>query len=140
MAALLVFVAVAVTALVGYRVSAHGDVAAAKPPACLAGREPARADFPAGLPIARDLVVRTRYRSRGARVTESYAPGTLAGLRSFYYRALERRGFDLVNGDAERFEVETDFARGSVRGHLRLNQFAACPGVIYLAVVDRTPA
>jgi hypothetical protein len=49
------------------------------------------------------------------------------------------KGFQLVNGDAERFEAETDFVRGQVRGHLKLNQFAACTRAIYVAVVDRTP-
>ena len=135
----LLLVVAAVAALAGYRLSKHDDATAAKRPACLFGRAPEPTDFPARLPVADRLLVRRPYVSHGARVTEAYAPGSLGGVRDFYYRALLGKGFRLVNGDAERFEAETDFVRGQVRGHLKLNQFAACAGAVYVAVVDRTP-
>jgi hypothetical protein len=134
----LILVVAAVAALAGYRFSQHDDASAAKRPVCLVGHAPSRADFPARLPVARGLVVRRRYVLHGARVTESYAPGSLPAVRDYYYRALLGNGFRLLNGDAEQFEAETDFVRGSVRGHLKLNQFAACPGAVYVAVVNRT--
>ena len=81
--ALLLLAAAAVVALVGYRLSRHESASAAKRPACLAGHAPTSADFPAGLPVANRLVVRRRYLLHGARVTESYAPGTLREVRDF---------------------------------------------------------
>jgi hypothetical protein len=135
----LILIALAVAAFLGYRLSTHDDAAAGKRPPCLRGRAPARADFPAGLPVPSHLVVRRRYVLRGTPVTESYVPGTLRSVRDWYFRALSRSGFELVGGDAEEFEAETDFVRGSVRGHLKLNHSAACPGALSVAVVDRTP-
>lgn len=124
-----VAVALAVLRLVGH------DAVAAKPAPCLRGREVRRADYPARLPIAPKLVVRSRRTTHFAVVTEAYAPGTLGSLRDFYVRGLLARGFRLVNGDAEAHEVESDFVRGTVRGHLRLNQFSACAGAVYVRVI-----
>jgi len=126
-------------ALAGYRLSRHDEAAAKGPqrPVCVRGHSPAAVELPASFPVAKGLVVARSYRSRGAHVTEGYALGSLRAVRDFYARNLPARGFRLGAGDAEQYEAETDFYRGTTRGHLKLNVYPSCPGAVAVAVVTR---
>jgi hypothetical protein len=119
-------------AAVGLAFAGHGTSgqASAASPCLETGTQIARpAALPASFPVPRGTIFRARSSRYGSQIVEARAPGTLRGARDFYRSALPRAGFRLGRGDAERYEAETDFSRGAVAGHLKLNALPGCRAV-----------